>query len=180
MYSNSANGQKNPNTEIDRKYLHRDMDGYAPYIAIWKDFRGHIRTRLFQNKTRTTRNASDLSNRVIRPHAIIYVDRNSLTSAFSPQTTKLRKVNVILREEQVKYEKDEGVYDYMTKPFFVKVKEDTVGPFVEDFWVHSKAHMRKYRGIKYANFYGYLKECEFRFKFVSPEEQIQLIEGWML
>jgi transposase len=43
---------------------------------------------------------------------------------------------------------------------------------IENFWNQAKRHLRKYNGIPTEHFPLFLKECEFRFNFGSPREQL--------
>ena len=44
---------------------------------------------------------------------------------------------------------------------------------IENFWSQAKRILRKYNGIDRKNFPLFLKECEFRFNFGSPKEQLK-------
>ena len=43
---------------------------------------------------------------------------------------------------------------------------------IENFWNQAKRVLRKYNGIPRKNFYRFLKECEFRFNYGSPKQQL--------
>jgi transposase len=49
---------------------------------------------------------------------------------------------------------------------------------IENFWNQAKRQLRKYNGIPKENFSLFLKECEFRFNFGSPVEQIKTLKIW--
>ena len=49
---------------------------------------------------------------------------------------------------------------------------------IENFWSQSKRILRKYNGITRKNFPLFLKECEFRFNFGSPSEQLKILRKW--
>ena len=49
---------------------------------------------------------------------------------------------------------------------------------IENFWNQAKRVLRKYNGIPKASFYLFLKECEFRFNFGSPAEQLRTLKRW--
>jgi transposase len=49
---------------------------------------------------------------------------------------------------------------------------------IENFWNQAKRVLRKYNGIPKASFYLFLKECEFRFNFGSPAEQLTILKRW--
>jgi len=50
---------------------------------------------------------------------------------------------------------------------------------IENFWNQAKRHLRKYNGIPRKNFGLYLKECEFRFNYGSPKEQLKTLKKWI-
>ena len=50
---------------------------------------------------------------------------------------------------------------------------------IENFWNQSKRHLRKYNGIPRKHFWLYLKECEFRFNYGSPKEQLSTLKKWI-
>lgn len=49
---------------------------------------------------------------------------------------------------------------------------------IENFWNQAKRVLRKYNGIPKESFYLFLKECEFRFNYGSPKEQLKLLKKW--
>jgi transposase len=50
---------------------------------------------------------------------------------------------------------------------------------IENFWNQAKRHLRKYNGIPREHFWLYLKECEFRFNYGSPKEQLTTLKKWI-
>ena len=46
---------------------------------------------------------------------------------------------------------------------------------IENFWNQAKRVLRKYNGITKKNFYLFLKECEFRFNYGSPQQQLKIL-----
>ena len=46
---------------------------------------------------------------------------------------------------------------------------------IENFWSQAKRILRKYNGIDRKNFPLFLKECEFRFNFGAPKEQLKIL-----
>ena len=46
------------------------------------------------------------------------------------------------------------------------------------FWTQSKEFLKKYNGIPKSNFLQFLKECEFRFNYSSPKQQIKILQKW--
>lgn len=51
---------------------------------------------------------------------------------------------------------------------------------IENFWNQAKRTLRKYNGIPKESFPDFLKECEFRFNFGSPAEQLKTLKRWKL
>ena len=49
---------------------------------------------------------------------------------------------------------------------------------IENFWNQAKRVLRKYNGIDRKSFPLFLKECEFRFNFGTPSEQLKVLRRW--
>jgi len=49
---------------------------------------------------------------------------------------------------------------------------------IENFWNQAKRVLRKYNGIPKNNFYLFLKECEFRFNYGTPDKQFKTLKKW--
>ena len=49
---------------------------------------------------------------------------------------------------------------------------------IENFWNQAKRVLRKYNGIPRKHFYLFLKECEFRFNYGTPKQQLALLRKW--
>ena len=59
---------------------------------------------------------------------------------------------------------------------FARAKNHING--IENFWNQAKRVLRKYNGIPKNNFYLFLKECEFRFNYGTPAEQLRVLKKW--
>lgn len=59
---------------------------------------------------------------------------------------------------------------------FVQGKNHING--IENFWNQAKRILRKYNGIPKKSFPFFLKECEFRFNYGSPKQQLTLFKKW--
>ena len=59
---------------------------------------------------------------------------------------------------------------------FAKGKNHING--VENFWNQAKRILRKYNGINRNSFPLFLKECEFRFNYGSPKQQLKTLRVW--
>ena len=49
---------------------------------------------------------------------------------------------------------------------------------IEIFWNQAKHVLRKYNGINRKSFPLFLKECEFRFNFGTPSQQLKILRDW--
>ena len=49
---------------------------------------------------------------------------------------------------------------------------------IENFWNQAKRFLRKYNGIDRKSFPLFLKECEFRFNFGTPSQQLKILRDW--
>ena len=50
---------------------------------------------------------------------------------------------------------------------------------IENFWNQSKRVLRKYNGVPRKHFFLFLKECEFRFNYGTPREQLATLRQWL-
>lgn len=51
---------------------------------------------------------------------------------------------------------------------------------IENFWNQAKRILRKYNGIPKQNFHLFLKECEFRFNYGTPKQQLAILKKWCI
>ena len=49
---------------------------------------------------------------------------------------------------------------------------------IENFWNQAKRVLRKYNGISKDSFPLFLKECEFRFNYGTPKNQLAVLKKW--
>ena len=49
---------------------------------------------------------------------------------------------------------------------------------IENFWSQAKQTLRKYNGIDRRSFPLFLKECEFRFNYGTPQQQMKTLRLW--
>jgi len=49
---------------------------------------------------------------------------------------------------------------------------------IENFWSQAKRVLKKYNGIHKNSFPLFLKECEFRFNYGSPKQQLKNLRTW--
>ncbi len=50
---------------------------------------------------------------------------------------------------------------------------------IENFWNQSKRVLRKYNGVPRKHFFLFLKECEFRFNYGTPRQQLATLRLWV-
>lgn len=50
---------------------------------------------------------------------------------------------------------------------------------IENFWNQAKRHMRKFNGVPKEHFWLFLKECEWRFNYSDPKEQLSKLKQWI-
>lgn len=50
---------------------------------------------------------------------------------------------------------------------------------IENFWSQSKRVLRKYNGVPRKHFFLILKECEFRFNYGTPKQQLATLRQWL-
>ena len=49
---------------------------------------------------------------------------------------------------------------------------------IENFWNQAKRVLRKYNGIPKQHFHLFIKECEFRFNYGTPKQQLTILNKW--
>ena len=50
---------------------------------------------------------------------------------------------------------------------------------IENFWNQAKRVLRKYHGMPKQNFHLFIKECEFRFNYGTPSQQLKTLKHWL-
>lgn len=50
---------------------------------------------------------------------------------------------------------------------------------IENFWSQAKRHLRRFNGVPKGHFDLYLMECEWRFNYPDPAEQIVMLKQWV-
>jgi transposase len=63
------------------------------------------------------------------------------------------------------------------KTHFAKQKHNHING-IENFWNQAKRVLRKYNGIPKQHFHLFIKECEFRFNYGTPKEQLAQLKKW--
>ena len=68
-------------------------------------------------------------------------------------------------------------HEQINHPELFAVKKNHING-IENFWSQAKRILRKYNGIDRKSFPLFLKECEFRFSFGAPKEQLNILRKW--
>ncbi len=95
--------------------------------------------------------------RKIKPDSFVYTDSYRSYNALDVSEFKHLRVN---HSKEFTYGKDNNING------------------IENFWNQSKRTLRKYNGIDKKHFYLFLKECEFRFNYGSPPNQLKTLKKW--
>jgi transposase len=95
--------------------------------------------------------------RKIRPDSIVYTDCYRSYNALDVSEFKHFRINHSTHFADNKYNHINGI---------------------ENFWNQAKRVLRKYNGIPKGNFPLFLKECEFRFNYGTPKEQLKMLKKW--
>ncbi|HEZ1446711.1 TPA: transposase [Neisseria meningitidis] len=66
-----------------------------------------------------------------------------------------------------------GIHPNSAVLFYRKIRNG-----IENFWNQAKRVLRKYNGIDCKSFPLFLKECEFRFNFGTPSQQLKILRDW--
>ena len=93
-----------------------------------------------------------------------------------------------IRPDSVVYTDSWGAYNALDVSEFLHMRINHSQAYVknhvhingiENFWNQAKRVLRKYNGIPKQNFHLFLKECEFRFNYGSPAEQLATLRKWI-
>ena len=115
---------------------------------------GHVYTKIVcDTKTSTL---MPIISAKIAPDSIVYTDSYRSYNALDVSDFKHHRINHSER--------------------FVDEKNHING--IENFWNQAKRVLRKYNGIPKDSFPLFLKECEFRFNYGSPKQQLKQLNKW--
>jgi len=92
----------------------------------------------------------------IKPDSIVYTDSYSAYNALDVSR---------FHHERINHSTD-----------FAKGENHING--IENFWSQAKRVLRKYNVIHKASFPLFLKECEFRFNYGTPSQQLKILRNW--
>ncbi|XXJ19719.1 IS1595 family transposase [Desulfovibrio caledoniensis] len=148
--------------EVDESYFGgyrrgirgRGAAGKVPVFGILKR-NGMVYAEIIPDtKTKTLKGIIDLQ---VQPDSVVYTDGLSSYKVLDVSEFKHYRINHLKR--------------------YVDGHNHING--IENFWNQSKRHLRKYNGIPRKYFWLYLKECEFRFNYGSPKEQLSILKKWI-
>jgi len=150
--------------EVDESYFggHRKGNrgrgaaGKVPVFGILKR-KGKVYTKIISDASRET--LIPIIERKVLPDSIVYSDSWTAYNALDVSDFHHQRVN-----HSETYVDGENHRNHING--------------IENFWNQAKRHLRKYNGIPKEHFALFLKECEFRFNYGSPIEQLNLLRKW--
>jgi transposase len=105
------------------------------------------------------------------------------------QTTLMSIIREKIAPDSVVYTDSYAAYNALDVSEFhhfrINHKQEFVGDGhnhingIENFWNQAKRHLRRYNGIPKANFFLFLKECEWRFNNGTPAALLKDIRRWV-
>ena len=115
---------------------------------------GHVYTKIVGDTKTST--LMPIISAKIAPDSIVYTDSYRSYNALDVSDFKHHRINHSER--------------------FADEKNHING--IENFWNQAKRVLRKYNGIPKDSFPLFLKECEFRFNYGSPKQQLKQLTKW--
>lgn len=115
---------------------------------------GRVYTKVVSDTRSTT--LMPVIQRKIAPDSLVYTDSYRSYNALDVSGFRHERINHSLE--------------------FVQGKNHING--IENFWNQAKRVLRKYNGIPRSTFPLFLKECEFRFNYGSPRQQLKTLKEW--
>jgi len=151
----------NGEVEIDESYFGgvrkgKRGRGAAGKVVVFGMLKRHgkVYTVVVENtKTKTLMNEIALK---IKPDSVVYTDAYHSYDALDVSEFHHLRIN--------------------HSDIFVHEKNHING--IENFWNQAKRVLRKYNGIDKKYFYLFLKECEFRFNYGTPKNQLKILRKW--
>ncbi len=151
----------NGEVEIDESYFggvrkNKRGRGAAGKVVVFGMLKRHgkVFTVVVENtKTKTLMNEIA---RKIKPDSVVYTDAYHSYDALDVSEFHHLRIN--------------------HSDIFVDEKNHING--IENFWNQAKRVLRKYNGIEKKYFYLFLKECEFRFNYGTPKNQLKILRKW--
>lgn len=148
--------------EVDESYFGgvrkgtrgRGAAGKVPVFGILQR-KGKVYTKVIPDASSAT--LMPIIERKVLPDSIVYTD-------------SFRSYNALDVSDFHHYRVNHSTH-------FVQHKHNHING-IENFWNQAKRHLRKYNGIPKEHFPLFLKECEFRFNYGSPSEQLRTLRKW--
>lgn len=147
--------------EVDESYFGgrrkgqrgRGSAGKVPVFGLLKR-KGKVYTKVIDDAKSKT--LMPIIHQKIVPDSIVYTDTFRSYNALDITNFKHERIN--------------------HSKLFANKKNHING--IENFWNQAKRHMRKFNGIPKQHFYLYIKECEWRFNFGSPQKLLKTLKQW--
>lgn len=129
-----------------------DEDKHAVFGILSRE--GKIFTKLTGQSTAELLTA--VAPNLLVPDSVVYINGYHEDQALDVNEFYQERVSQVENPEQAKY---------------------LIGE-TENFWNQTKRMLRKYNGIPKSTFPLFLKECEFRFNYGTPKQQVKTLKQW--
>ena len=136
----------------DNKKYKTDEDKHAVFGILSRQ--GKIFTKMTGQTTAEILTAA--APNLLVPDSVVYIKGYHEDQALDVNEFHQERVSNIDDDEQAKY---------------------LIGE-TENFWNQTKRMLRKYNGIPKTTFPLFLKECEFRFNYGTPKQQLKILKKW--
>lgn len=136
----------------DNKKYKTDEDKHAVFGILSRQ--GKIFTKMTGQTTAEILTAA--APNLLVPDSVVYIKGYHEDQALDVNEFHQERVSNIDDDEQAKY---------------------LIGE-TENFWNQTKRMLRKYNGIPKTTFPLFLKECEFRFNYGTPKQQLKTLKKW--
>jgi len=136
----------------DNKKYKTDEDKHAVFGILSRQ--GKIFTKMTGQTTAEILTAA--APNLLVPDSVVYIKGYHEDQALDVNKFHQERVSNIDDDEQAKY---------------------LIGE-TENFWNQTKRMLRKYNGIPKTTFPLFLKECEFRFNYGTPKQQLKTLKKW--
>ncbi len=151
----------NGEVEIDESYFGgvrkgKRGRGAAGKVVVFGMLKRHGKVFTVVVENTKTKNLMNEIARKIKPDSVVYTDAYHSYDALDVSEFHHLRIN--------------------HSDIFVDEKNHING--IENFWNQAKRVLRKYNGIDKKYFYLFLKECEFRFNYGTPKNQLKILRKW--
>lgn len=151
----------NGEVEIDESYFGgvrkgKRGRGAAGKVVVFGMLKRHGKVFIVVVENTKTKTLMNEIARKIKPDSVVYTDAYHSCDALDVSEFHHLRIN--------------------HSDIFVDEKNHING--IENFWNQAKRVLRKYNGIDKKYFYLFLKECEFRFNYGTPKNQLKILRKW--